>query len=174
MVLFTVLGKLSIKNASHLKKTPEFMNSFGAVIMMLFISSHTYIKLQFYSMHKMIKSGGMTNPFALYTATIMKCKEEASTWFDQMFWDTWTDITFFDLIFCKNTVSSILNPWSGVMFLLMMWFFAFHRNIRSPSSVVSSRNLFTIHEVLRKSLGCISTHQQPKKNIYHLQQFGVG
>ena len=79
MVLFTVLGKLSIKNASHLKKTPEFMNSFGAVIMMLFISSHTYIKLQFYSMHKMIKSGGMTNPFALYTATIMKCKEEAST-----------------------------------------------------------------------------------------------
>ena len=133
MVLFTVLGKLSIKNASHLKKTPEFMNSFGAVIMMLFISSHTYIKLQFYSMHKMIKSGGMTNPFALYTATIMKCKEEASTWFDQMFWDTWTDITFFDLIFCKNTVSSILNPWSGVMFLSMMWFFAFHRNIRSPS-----------------------------------------
>ena len=129
------------------------MNSFGAVIMMLFISSHTYIKLQFYSMHKMIKSGGMTNPFALYTATIMKCKEEASTWFDQMFWDTWTDITFFDLIFCKNTVSSILNPWSGVMFLSMMWFFAFHRNIRSPSSVASSRTLFTISEVLRQSLG---------------------
>ena len=131
----------------------EFMNTLGETVAVLPVMEHWPIVARLNRWPGRTKSRGTETPLEATQATIV-IWNDASTIFDQTFFDQVTAITFLVLFFWANPISSMLKIRLSVIFRSMTCFMKSHVNICRPSSVASALTHLITWEVRVVNNGC--------------------